>query len=158
MISEATNFIGTIGQILWNAGVNAVQNFLNGLGRHSPGIIQTEMLAELKETASRIPESESLMKRNIVNLAKTVVEGWGNPQFDYGFINNGLKLDESSINHNSDLIMLLNTIIGLLKNNTGGNFVFNHYGDVDNEDKMERILEFIRRELSWNNKTAGRIV
>ena len=158
MISEATNFVGRIGSILWNAGVNAVQNFLNGLGRHSPGIIQTEMLAELKETATRIPESASLMKSNIVNLAKTVVEGWGNPQFAYGFSGGGFKLNNDSINDNSDLIMLLNTIIGLLKNNNGGNYVFNHYGDLDDEEKMERILEFIRRELSWNNKTAGRSV
>ena len=158
MISEATNFIGRIGQILWNAGVNAVQNFLNGLGRHSPGIIQTEMLAELKETATRIPESASLMKRNIVNLAKTAVEGWGNPQFEYGFGNKELKLNNDAIINNSDLTTLLNIIIDLLKNSNGGNFVFNHYGDLDNEEKMERILEFIRRELSWNNKTAGRSV
>ena len=158
MISEATSFIGRIGQILWNAGVNAVQNFLNGLGRHSPGIIQTEMLAELKETATRIPESASLMKSNIVNLAKTVVEGWGNPQFAYGFSDDGFKLNNDSINDNSDLTLLLNTIIELLRNNNGKNFVFNHYGDLDNEEKMERILEFIRRELSWNNKTAGRSV
>ena len=158
MISEATNFIGRIGQILWNAGVNAVQNFLNGLGRHSPGIIQTEMLAELKETATRIPESASLMKRNIVNLAKTTVEGWGTPQFEYGFDNKELKLNNDAIVNNSDLTLLLNIIIDLLKNSNAGNFVFNHYGDLDNEEKMERILEFIRRELSWNNKTAGRSV
>ena len=158
MIREATNFIGRIGQILWNAGVNAVSNFLSGLGRNSPGIIQTEMLAELKETATRIPESESLMKSNIIKLAKTVVEGWGNPQFAYGFGNEGFKIDKDSFNNNSDVTMLLNIIIDLLKHMNGGNFVFNHYGDLDNEDKMQRILEFIRRELSWNNATAGRSV
>ena len=158
MINEATNFIGRIGQILYNAGVNAVQNFLNGLGRHSPGIIQTEMLAELKETATRIPESSHIMKRNIFNLAKDVVDSWGNPQFDYGFADNDFKLSNYSVGNNSDLTMLLNTIISLLQNSNGGNFVFNHYGDIDNEEKMERILEAIRRELSWNNQTAGRTV
>ena len=158
MISEATNFIGRIGSILWNAGVNAVQNFLNGLGRHSPGIIQTEMLAELKETATRIPESASLMKRNIINLAETVVEGWGDPQFAYGFGESEINLNNGSTNRYSDLNLLLNRIIELLKNVNGGNFVFNHYGDIDNEDKMERVLEAVRRELSWNNQTAGRSV
>lgn len=158
MIREATSFVGRIGQILWNAGVNAVKNFLNGLGRHSPGIIQTEMLAELKETATRIPESSILMKRNITNLAKDVVDGWGNPQLPYGFGDDDLDLSNDSLNDNSDLNMLLNTIISLLKNLNGGNFVFNHYGDIDNEDKMERILEAVRRELSWNNQTAGRTV
>lgn len=158
MISEATNFIGRIGQILYNAGVNAVKNFLNGLGRHSPGIIQTEMLAELKETATRIPESSHIMKRNIFNLAKDVVDSWGNPQFEYGFADNDFKLSNYSVSNNSNLTMLLNTIIALLQNLNGGNFVFNHYGDIDNEEKMERILEAIRRELSWNNQTAGRTV
>lgn len=158
MINEASNFIGRIGQILYNAGVNAVKNFLNGLGRHSPGIIQTEMLAELKETATRIPESSHIMKRNIFNLAKDVVDSWGNPQFEYGFADNDFKLSNYSVSNNSNLTMLLNTIIALLQNLNGGNFVFNHYGDIDNEEKMERILEAIRRELSWNNQTAGRTV
>lgn len=158
MISEATSFVGRIGQILWNAGVNAVQNFLNGLGRHSPGIIQTEMLAELDETATRIPESSNLMRRNITNLAKTVVDGWGNPQFGYGFEDSEFTLNQGNMNNNSDLTLLLNKIIELLMNLNGGNFIFNHYGDIDNEEKMERILEAVRRELSWNNQTAGRSV
>lgn len=42
--------------------------------------------------------------------------------------------------------------------NGGGDMIFNIYGDVDEESKMKRFAEYIRRELYWNNETAGRTV
>ena len=41
----------------------------------------------------------------------------------------------------------------------GGGIVLNvEVGSVDNEDRIQEIVDAIRRELSWNNTTAGRSV
>ena len=59
------------------------------------------------------------------------------------------------------MIELLRIIIDILRNlpkPEGGSFTFNHYGDTDSEERMERILEAVRRDFYWNNEKAGRNV
>lgn len=44
-----------------------------------------------------------------------------------------------------------------LENSGGGQEIqINLYGDVDSEERLNYFVERIRRELSWNNRTAGR--
>lgn len=39
-----------------------------------------------------------------------------------------------------------------------GDTIINIYGDIDNEKRIQEIVDAIRRELNWNNITAGRTV
>ena len=40
----------------------------------------------------------------------------------------------------------------------GGDTIINIYGDVDSDKRVNEIVEVIRRELHWDNATAGRTV
>ena len=37
-------------------------------------------------------------------------------------------------------------------------YTFNLYGDIDNEERMQKFIDAVRRELEFNNATAGRSV
>jgi hypothetical protein len=135
MISDALNFAGRIGQILWDAGINAITNFLNALDRHSPGIMQREFIAELTETGQRIPSEGKLMVRNMGRLGSDVVDSF-NPELNgVGFANGSIAGSAGSgqvINFNfSDIV-------------------------VDDDKRMQRIVDYITRELNFDNATAGR--
>jgi hypothetical protein len=39
-----------------------------------------------------------------------------------------------------------------------GDTVINVYGDVDSDKRVQEIVDAVRRELNWDNKTAGRTV
>ena len=134
MISDALNFAGRIGSILWNAGINAITNFLNALDRHSPGIMQREFIAELTETGQRIPSEGKLMVRNMGRLGSDVVDSFHPELSDVGFANNSTG--------------------------SGGvgqvvNFYFSDIV-VDDDKRMQRIVDYITRELNFDNATAGR--
>lgn len=160
MLNDAANFVGQIGQIMWEAAVNAWQNFLSGLGRHSPGIIQTQMIAELTETGDRIPRETKPLISNVGDAAKNIVKAWGNPVLDYSVINDTLNIPNVNKSGGGDIEVLLNRIIELLNktenNNSGNTFILN--GDIDNEDRMEKFIQAVVRELRWENDKAGRTV
>lgn len=143
IINNALNFAGNIGNILWQAGINAITGFLGGLDRHSPGIMQRELIAEITEMGERVPTESKKLISNVGNLGSDIVNEFGNPTLSMG-------IDEN-INGN---------ITG--ENATGyGNQTINinlEVGSVDNEERVQEIIDIIRRELSWNNKTAGRSV
>lgn len=134
IINQALNFAGQIGQILWNAGVNAISGFLGGLGRHSPGTMQREFRAEIREMGEAVPEESRSLISNISRLGSNIVGAWDNPNL--AVANGG-------------------AVSGAI---AGGDTVINIYGDVDNDKRVQEIVDAIRRELSWNNVTAGRTV
>lgn len=134
MISDALNFAGRIGQILWDAGINAITNFLNALDRHSPGIMQREFIAELTETGQRIPSEGKLMVRNMGRLGSDVVDSFHPELSDVGFANNSTGSGG----------------VGQVNN-----FYFSDIV-VDDDKRMQRIVEYITRELDFDNATAGR--
>lgn len=187
IVTNISNFAGNAGQMLYNLGLSFVNNFLNGLGRHSPGTIQREMIAELTETAKRIPLVDSLMSSNIMNLAKSVVNAWNTPELSFNLVepdfeditvkcvldtsnienlklfyeipkNEELNIHEEPSNLFYNIEDLLKQIIDKLnpQGHGGDTFNFNLYGDIDNEERMQKFIEAVRRELYWNNETAGR--
>ena len=146
MISDALNFAGRIGEIMWQAATNAWQNFLNGLDTHSPGIMQRTLLWEVSEMGRRVPiEGQSLVK-NLGTLAKDAVNSFGKPEMNLDF---GEMKGEFA-----------NGSIQRLADNQGNtqeiNIIIN--GDIDNEDRLQYFVERIRSEMNWNNRTAGRSV
>ena len=157
MLSDAANFVGEIGRIMWNAAVNAWNNFLNGLQRHSPGIMMREFKAEMLGIVDTAEDTKSPLGDTMYSLARTAVSSWGNPDLGYNLSNGDLTV--KNVDGNTDVIGLLSRILEALVNQrAAGNVTFNHYGDTDDEDKMYRILEFIQRAVDWDNETAGRKV
>lgn len=140
VISWGSQIVARFGEIAQRAW----QAFLNGLGIHSPGYIQVATLKELDDTGRRIPTAAEKIVNNLDIMSTKAVNAWGDPEFDYGFqstgnvVNNNIPVDSSG--------------------SGSVNYIFNLYGDMDNEDRMEKFLEAVRREIAWNNETAGRTV
>ena len=152
--SQIVSRLGQIAQQAWQA-------FIRGLGIGSPGYIQILTLKELSDTGKKIPTVAQGIIGNLAKMAGEAVNAWGNPTFTYGFETNSKgELDTSQIEltSNADIINLLKTLIDLLKSNNNGNSTFNFTlnGDVDSEERMQQFIEAVRRELNWNNATAGR--
>lgn len=140
MINEALNFAGRIGSILWQAGVNMINGLLGGMQRRSPGKMQREFVAELNEMGERVPSESALMITNLQRLGKNVSDAFS-PSFDkLSFDNSGLLTS----NGNENVVV------------KEGDTIVNIYGDVDNEDRVNFIIETFRKEIAWNNETAGR--
>lgn len=147
MLSLVGRWAATLPQKFWEAGVNAVKNFLNALGIHSPGTMQRMLLWEVSEMGNQVPAKASKLLTNINRLGKDIVDEFGNPRLDYD-IND--KLGNVSLT-------------GVYDNNAYGvgNQTINlnlEIGSVDNEKRVQEIVDVIRKELSWDNKTAGRTV
>ena len=130
VISWGSQIVGKLGEIAQKAW----QAFIHGLGIGSPGYIQILTLKELEDTGKRIPQSATGIIRNLGRASDDAVDAWGNNTFGVGTGN------------------------GALQGNGNVSYTFNLYGDMDNEERMEKFIEAVRRELSWNNNLAGRTV
>ena len=143
MLSLVNDWAATLPAKFWEAGVNAVKNFLNALGIHSPGTMQTMMLWEVSEMARRVPKEGENLVGNISSLGSDVVDSF-QPSL-------GIDWDDTM---NADIDGGAGGSIGASQVN---NFYFNDVV-VDNEERMQRIVDYVRREIHWNNKTAGRTI
>lgn len=139
MLSTVEQWAATLPQKFWEAGVNAVKNFLNALDLHSPGIMQRTMIWEVSEMARRVPIEGKKLVDNVADLGSEIVDVF-NPTLDFDIANPDLVAANN--NHNEP---------------THQTLVFN-FSDitVDDDKRMQRIVEYITRELNFDNATAGR--
>ena len=142
-LNKVNEWAATLPQKFWDAGVNAVKNFLNALGIHSPGTMQRMLVWEIQEMGKRIPEEAKTLLSNVSRLGSDVIDKFGDPTL-------GLSYDDTM---NSQLEA--NAITG---NQQGITVIFNHYGDIDNEDRQNKVVDAVIRALSFENDTAGRTV
>ena len=159
ILSQADRLLRELPGKLWNAAVNMVRGWLTGSGEGSPGFMYYAFKEDIG-AMERISRYNNIAK-NIKDTARDMVDSWGNPELDY-MLNQVLNRDgKADKMDNNSLVELVRVIIDLIKNqpkgNTG-NFTFNHYGDTDNEERMEKIIEAVRRDFYWNNEKAGRNV
>ena len=141
MISLVNRWASRLPSIFWNAGVNAVKQFLSALGINSPGIMQRTLLWEVSEMGERVPEESKTLLGNISSLGSDVVDEFGSPSLDMSYsLNNQLS------NNNS--------------NNTGAfrDINITVEGSVDSEDRIQQIVDAVTRSLAFENTTAGRSV
>lgn len=148
MLSIVGRWAATLPQKFWEAGVNAVRNFLGALGIHSPGTMQRMLLWEVSEMGNQVPVKASTLLTNINRLGKDIVDEFGNPRLDYDI---------------NDKLGNVRFLTGVYDNEYRGfgNQTINlnlEIGSVDNEKRVQEIVDVIRKELSWDNKTAGRTV
>ena len=158
MLSAVGQWAATLPAKFWEAGVNAVKNFLSALGIASPGIMQKKLVKEMKDTGDRIPiESQNLI-RNLGIVGKNAVKSFGNPKLNVGFdISN---LDEFKT---SDLELSNSSLLELLSsNNENGNGktvnLTLNVGTVDKKERIDEIIDAVRDYFLWDNTTAGRTV
>lgn len=105
-----------------------------GLGQRSPGKIVKAMKQELDWTSDVIQDSTLIA--DSASLGQSISSNF-NPNLSWNNLNDARGINPA-----------LN----------GGDLIINIYGDVDSEKRVREIVEAVRRELSFNNATAGRTV
>ena len=141
MLSAVDRWAATLPAKFWQAGVNAVKNFLSALGIASPGTMQRMMIWEVTEMGKRVPVEGKRLVSNIGTLGEDVVNA-----FDP-------NLKGISVANNSFINGVTGSGNGV---NGGGDINITINGDVDSEDRVKFFVEAIRKELAWDNTTAGR--
>ncbi len=137
MIQMALDFATTFPSIIWNAAVKAVTSFGSGSGIQSPGYMYYMLKGEMG-LLEDLPKNSKLPS-NIEGMASKMVSGFNGGLGTDGLLNNSFGSSNSGV---------------LASNET----VINIYGDVDNDDRVRQIVDAVRRELAWNNATAGRTI
>ena len=138
MLSAVSEWATTLPQKFWDAGVDAVKNFLAALGIASPGTMQRMLVWEITEMGRRTPLEGRKLLSNISSLGSDIVDEFGNPTLGVGFE----TMNNSLANPNNGYGQVINLNVEV--------------GTVDNTDRVQEIVDTIRRELAWNNTTAGR--
>lgn len=105
-----------------------------GLGQNSPGKIVKAMKQELDWTSDVIQDSALIA--DSASLGQSISSNF-NPNLSWNNLNDARGINPAP---------------------NGGDFIINVYGDVDSEKRVREIVEAVRRELSFNNATAGRTV
>lgn len=118
-------------QALQWLGQQAVHAFsILGLGQGSPGDIYGAMDNELKWTSDLVKDNRLIDDTS--NLGKDITHAY-DPD-----LANGTSLSS----------------LGAV----GGDIIFNLYGDMDEESRMNRFVDAVIRRLNFDNETAGRTV
>lgn len=137
MLDDAANFVGEIGQTMWNAAVNAWNQFLAGLERHSPGIMMREFNAEMTGIIQYAKDTETPLGSAMRDVGNNAVSNF-NPNFNLGSGTSGIDGAGTVINNEF-------------------NFTFTDFID-DKERLTDLIVKTITDEINWDNNTAGRNV
>ena len=132
ILSEADRLLRELPGKLWNAAVRMVQGWLTGSGEGSPGFMYYAFEEDLG-AMERISRNNNIAG-NMEDTARSMVNNWSNNS----------QLEVSGSNSGSGDIPV--------------SYTFNLYGDIDNEERMQKFLDAVRREIEWNNNTAGRSV
>jgi hypothetical protein len=142
-LDRVNEWAATLPAKFWEAGVNAVKNFLSALGIASPGTMQRMLVWEVSEMGKRVPEESRQLLTNVGRLGENIVDEFGEPTL-------GVRFDDTANASFSNLT----------DGQTRANVINLNLeiGSVDNEDRIQEIVEAVRRELAWNNLLAGRNV
>lgn len=124
-----------------------------GLGQNSPGDIYKAAKQEIDWTTEMVKKDTGLAKAT-GTLGERMVDSF-NPS-----LKDQVNIDNIGVLSNNGLADLLNKLSASLNsnNNSEPTLIFNLYGDIDDDKRMEKFLNAVRKELAWNNKTAGRTV
>ena len=156
MLSAVGRWAATLPQKFWDAGVNAVKNFLNALGIHSPGFIQVKLIKEMEDTGARIPDASEDLIKNVGIVGDDVIKSFGNPSLNVGF--NELKdLENNSLDFVNNGLF---DVLSVSKDNETGTIVnlTLNVGTVDKKERVDEIIDAVREYFLWDNTTAGRTV
>ena len=134
MIQQALEFAARLPQIIGEAAANMVGSWVGGSGEESPGFMYDAFYGEIDEMDKVGEDFSKSIPVTMGSAGKNMVDSF-NPNLT-GTLNG-------------------NVVSGSYGNTINLNL---EIGSVDSEDRVREIIDVIRRELHWNNKTAGRTV
>ena len=138
MLQMAKDFVIQIANLLTGGAAGMVIGWITGSGEHSPGYMYDAFEGELDAMVNIVPKYSSDLSRNVGLLGSDMVDEFGNTRFtniEFG---------------------------GAIKNNDNGGVysptINIEVGSVDNQKRIDEIVNAVTRALRWNNTTAGRTV
>ena len=139
-----SNFITSLPQRVWDLGASIVQALKNALGIGSPGHMFYMFEGELNRLKALPDTMRSSITHNVAGLGSGMVDSFNSV--------NGFDFNTKDVNFTNNR-----------SNSTGeeGGQTFNLYfydTVMDNEERVDNLVDRITKRLYWNNKTAGRIV
>lgn len=137
MTSKVNEWAASLPGKFWEAGVNAVQNFLNALGIHSPGTMQRMLVWEITEMGKQVPKKGADLVSNIGVLGSDVVDAFD----DFELSNKDISIKGTG-GDSSSKSNVFNVQF------TGCTF--------DKEERVNEVLTILENYFSWDNNTAGR--
>lgn len=136
VLGLVNDFINSIPSRVWDMGVAIIDALKASLGIHSPGFMFHLIEGEFQRIDTLTQRTD--FNDNIKNIGKGMVDNF-NPELTMGNVNlTGAVAEKNLV--------------------SDGDFIINIYGDVDNDRRIQQIVDAVRRELRWNNTTAGRTV
>jgi len=119
---------------------------LLGLGQHSPGDVYKAMKLELDAVTKVSDEAGNTLPKKYQTLGSEIVKGFGSPALELSF-------DETA---NSAIVK---TAANGSVDNSGQTINF-YFEDVvvDNEERMQKIVDYVEKSMAFDNATAGRTV
>ena len=135
VLGLVNDFINSLPDRVWDMGQAIIDALKSSLGIGSPGHMFYIWEGELKRLEDLPSDMENGITRNVRYLGEGIVDSF-NPNMNTGTLN------------------------GEIANGSYGGQVNFYFSDitVDNDDRMEKIYDYITRRLNFNNKTAGRSV
>ena len=131
MLQMAKDFVMQIANLLTGGAAGMVIGWITGSGESSPGYMYDAFQGELSEMAKLPGKYGGDITGGMRNVGANMVSSF-NP--DMKFAN------------------------GSITGDGGGDVYITIEGDVDSDRRVRQIVDVVRRELNWNNKTAGRSV
>jgi hypothetical protein len=120
-----------------------VKGWIFGTGERSPGFMYDAFEGELKEMTIVPLTYAPQLHSNIRRLGSVMVDNFGNPLLEYNIVGNNL---------------LNNEYADSLSSHKGFRDLIVNVENVDSQERVDHIVDTIRRELAWNNATAGRTI
>lgn len=132
VLGLVNDFINSLPDRVWDMGQAIIDALKRSLGIGSPGHMFYMMEGELERIEDLPEDMQSGITRNVRYLGEGIVDSF-HPNLN-GTLNGNVASGSygNTINLNLEI------------------------GSVDNEERVREIIDVIRRELNWNNKTAGR--
>ena len=144
MLQMASNFMMEIANKLTGGAAGMVVGWITGSGESSPGYMYDAFYGELTEMTAIAQNYSKSLPKTIGAMGAGIVDEFGDPSLGFSIGN----MDVGNI--------------GASRSNSAGNGqVINlnvEVGSVDSDDRVREIVDTIRRELAWDNTTAGRTV
>lgn len=140
--SIVSNFVTSLPSRVWDLGASIVDALKSALGIGSPGHMFYMLEGELERLRNAPLNMRYGITTSVRRLGESIVDEF-NPRLSISDmqLGNGSLASES----NGSEVTQVN------------NFYFNDTV-VDNEDRMEKICDYITQKINWDNSTAGRSV
>lgn len=135
MLDKAWDFAAKIPHPLAQAATAMHNAWQDNSGEHSPGFMYNDFTGELSAMENRALQTKNVLPSIMGDTGK---------QIGSSFNNTGLN----TVNSN---------LLGA-SSSSNGDIIINVYGDIDNDKRIRELVDAVKRDLNWDNTTAGRTI